>query len=129
MEEYKDSVDIRFSSEATNIAESIKEKFFFSQAIAIYRLAAVYALSNYREAIDFAKLDYEYDKNGANYHSASFDQGDTFRKLITNMYPWCTTPYKYARVAAIFGLKKIKEQMDSNPDFNIVSLIDTSIKV
>ena len=123
MDESRDYVDIRFSAEATNIAEAIKEKFFFSQAISIFRLAAAYAFKEYQEDMDFARLDYEYEKNGANYHSATFDSGGTFYTLISSLYPWCNTPYKYARVAAIFGLKKIKEKMDADPDFNIVTLV------
>jgi hypothetical protein len=123
MEDNRDYVDIRFSAEATNIAEEIKEKFFFSQAISVYKLAAAYALKEYQSGIDFEKWDYMYDKNGANYHSASFDADSTFKKLITTIYPWCTTPYKYARVAAIYGLLQIKNMMNGNPDFNIISLI------
>ena len=123
MDENKDSVDIRFSVEATNIAEEIKSKFFFSQSVSIFRFAAAYALKEYKDQMDFAKLDYEYDKSGANYHSASFDVEGAFAKLITSMYPWCNTPYKYARVAAIFGLMKIKEKLTNDSDFNIVDLL------
>lgn len=123
METKKDYIDIRFSAEATIIADEIKDRFFFSQAISVYKLAAAYAFKEYKDSMDFEKLDYGYDKNGANYHSASFDVDGTFKQLIIIMYPWCSTPYKYARVAAIFGLKKIKEKMDRDPDFNIVSLL------
>lgn len=123
MDDIKDSVDIRFSSEATEIAETIKERFFFSQSISVFKFAAAYALREYAEEMDFSKLDYQYDKAGNNYHYGSFDVGSSFSKLIRTMYPWCTTPTKYARVAACFGLLKIKEMMDADPDFNIVNLV------
>ena len=123
MDGIKDYVDIRFSAESSNIAEEIKEKFFFSQTISIFRFAAAFAFKEYKDNMDFEKLDYEYDKNGINYHSASFDFDGSFSKLITAIYPWCSTPYKYARVAAIFGLLKLKEKLSADPDYNIVDLV------
>lgn len=123
MDENKDSVDIRFSIEAKNIADEIKERFFFSESVAVYRFAAAYAFKEYKDKMDFAKLDYEYDNGGSNYHSATFDVDGAFAKLITAMYPWCTTPYKYARVAAIYGLQRLKELMTNDPDFNIADLV------
>lgn len=118
----EDYINIRISVEADRIVEEIREKFHFTQMIPVLRLATAYTLKNHQD-INFEKLDYEYSKDGANFHVASFDSDERLKKLIKYLFPYCERPYHYARAAAIFGLKKIKEKMDDDSEFNILDII------
>ena len=51
------------------------------------------------------------------------DQDMVLRTLIKTLFPLCETPYKYARVAIIYGLYKIRELMDVDDSFVITSIM------
>lgn len=119
----EDLKNLRISQEADSIVDELKEKYHFNQTTRLLRLAAAYALRNYKDGINFQQLDYEYPKDGTNLNVGTFDENGAFKKVILVLYPYCDTPYKYARVATIFGLKKMKEILDSNSELTIFDLI------
>lgn len=119
----EDLKNLRISQEADNIVEELKEKYYFNQTTRLLRLAAAFALRNYKDLINFQQLDYEYPKDGTNLNIGTFDENEIFKKVILIQYPYCDTPYKFARVATIFGLKKIKEKLDANSELTIFDLI------
>ncbi len=119
----EDLKNLRISEEADKIVDELKEKYYFNQTTRLLRLAAAYALRNFKNDMNFQQLDYSYPSNGTNLNVGTFDENEAFKKVILIMYPYCETPYKFARVATIFGLKKIKEELDKNSDLTIFDLI------
>lgn len=121
----KDYKDIRISTEADRIVTEMREKFYFPSIASCLRFAMIFALSNYTREMKMEELDSIYPKDGSNFTASSTidDIRGIIRTLIQMLYPGCETPYKYARVAIIYGLKKIKEKMDKNPSLNIADLI------
>lgn len=121
MEDYR---NIHISHDAEMIADEICSLFAFSNKVPVLRLSLFYTLRNYRNDIDFLSLNKSYPNDGANYNVGSIDESNgNIRKIISLMYPDCSTPYLYARVAIIFGLLKIKELIDNNSDFNIADIM------
>lgn len=120
MEDYK---NIRISLDADVIVETIQEKYCFPTKVSVMRFALAYALREFKNKIDFEMLDNVYDKNGTNLNTGTIDDQDLiFKTLILTLFPGCETPYKYARVAIIYGLIKIKEKM-ALPSFSIIDLL------
>lgn len=121
MEDYK---NIRISLDADVIVDELIQKFCFPTRVSAMRFALSYALRDFRNEIDFENLDSVYEKNGTNLNTGTIDNQDMiFKTLITILFPNCDTPYKYARVAIIYGLFKIKEKMESNPTFLLTDII------
>ena len=121
MEDYK---NIRISLDADVIVDELISKFCFPTRVSAMRFALAYALRDFRGEIDFEALDNMYEKNGTNLNTGTFDdQNMIIRTLIMTLFPNCETPYKYARVAIIYGLNKLKENMDTNPSFSIVDIM------
>ena len=88
------------------------------------RFALSYALRDYRNEINFENLDSVYEKKGTNLNTGTIDdQNLIFKTLITTLFHDCETPSKYARVAIIYGLNKIKEKMDANPSFTLTDIM------
>lgn len=118
----EDLRNIRITAKADSIIEELQSKFLFKTAQAAERFALVFALKNYRDKIDFETLDATYKSDGTNQNTATIDtQNNLFQNLFRIIYPKCETPYRYIRVAIIFGLYKIDELM-KEPDFSISSL-------
>lgn len=121
MEDYK---NIRISLAADVIVDEIIQKYCFPTRVSAMRFALSYALRDYRNEINFESLDSVYEKNGTNLNTGTIDdQNLIFKTLITTLFPDCETPYKYARVAIIYGLIKIKEKMDANPSFTLTDIM------
>ena len=121
MEDYK---NIRISSDADVIIDEIIRKYHFPTRVSVMRFSLAFALRDYKDEIQFDFLDNHYEKNGTNLNTGTVDdQSLIFKVLITTLFPSCETPYKYARVAIIYGLYKIKERMDAFPSFSITDLI------
>lgn len=120
----EDIKNIRISIEAEQKAKFIQEKYSFPNQVSVLRFAMAYALRDYKDKMDFELLDTQYPKDGSNYNTGSIDESDTVvRKLIQIMYPACETPYKYARVAIIFGLNKLYEKIQSDSNLDISELM------
>ena len=121
MEDYK---NIRISLDADVIVDVIINKYCFPTRVSAMRFALAYALRDYSKEIDFESLDNVYEKNGTNLNTGTIDdQNLIFKTLILTLFPDCETPYKYARVAIIYGLNKIKEKMNSNPSFSLTDIM------
>ena len=121
MEDYK---NIRISLDADVIVDEMIDRFCFPTRVSAMRFALAFALRDYRTEIDYEKLDTAYEKNGTNLNTGTIDdQNLIFRTLILTLFPDCETPYKFARVAIIYGLYKIKDLMSSNPTFTITDLM------
>ena len=121
MEDYK---NIRISLDADVIVDEIIQKFCFPTRVSVMRFAFAYALRDYKNEIDFEGLDNVYEKNGTNLNTGTFDdQNMIIRSLIITLFPNCETPYKYARVAIIYGLNRIKEKMTANPSFSLTDIM------
>lgn len=121
MEDYK---NIRISLDADVIVDDLIHKYCFPTRVSVMRFALSYALRDYRNEINFESLDSVYEKNGTNLNTGTFDdQNLIFKALITTLFPACETPYKYARVAIIYGLNKLKEKMDANPSFALTDIM------
>ena len=121
MEDYK---NIRISLDADVIVDEVIQKFCFPTRVSAMRFALSYALRDFRKEIDFESLDNIYEKNGTNLNTGTIDDQDLiFKTLITTLFPDCETPYKYARVAIVYGLFKIKEKMDSNSSFSLTDIM------
>lgn len=121
MEDYK---NIRISIDADSIIDEIQEKYCFPTKVSVMRFSLAFALRDYKDEIDYDSLDNIYEKNGTNLNTGTFDdQNLIFKTLITTLFPDCDTPYKYARVAIIYGLYKIKEKMDANPSFTLTEIM------
>ena len=121
----EDLRNIRITAKADSIIEELQSRFLFKTAQAAERFALVYALKNYRDKIDFESLDATYKSDGTNQNTATIDTSNNlFQKLICIIYPKCETPYRYIRVAIIFGLYKIDELMKES-DFSFESLFNS----
>lgn len=120
----EDVKNIHISVKATEIAEKIKEQFYFKNLNEVLRFALSLSLRDYLNEIDFDILESQYDSNGANYNTGSIDSDDSvFRTIIPMLIPDCQTPYRFARIAIIYGLYKIDEMMNNDSVFNIASLM------
>lgn len=124
IEVMEDLKNIRISAKADTIIEKLKDNYAFSTSVAVERFALSLALRDYKDEIDFDELDKVYSSDGTNQNTATIDTSDNlFQKLIQIIYPNCTTPYRYARVAIIYGLYKIDEMMSTNPNFSITEIL------
>lgn len=120
----EDLKNIRVSIEAERIADMMRTRFCFDSKTSAMRFAMAYALRDYQDNIDFEKLDSKYPSDGTNLNIGTVDTSDNIvQKIIKLLYPNCETPYRYARVAIIFGLEKIAEKMKDNPTFNIADIM------
>ena len=99
-----DIVNIRLSSEASEVAERIAESGYFEDRISIAKFAMAYAIKNYFDVIDPIEIDSNRDALGLNYNVGSVDGDKFISKLIESLYPECETPYKITRGLMIYGL-------------------------
>lgn len=121
-----DIVNIRISSEADKIAVLLKEKYYFSTNTAVYRFAMAYAIRDYKDELvsNYEYLDNLYPSDGTNLNVGTVDNSQNLLKqLITVLVPECSTPYRFVRVAIIWGLYKIKQMIDEGNNMDIIQCI------
>ena len=119
-----DYKNIRISIEAERVADTLCERFCFESKTAAMRFAMAYALRDFADIMDFENLDNKYPKDGTNLNIGTVDTSDNIiKRSICMMYPECETPYRYARVAIIYGLEKISERMKDAPTFTIADIM------
>lgn len=119
----KDLINIRLSSSATSIAETLKENFYFPDAISVCRFAFSYAIVNYSSLANPAELDDQYPSDGSNYNTGTVNQDGIMTQLISYYYPECDTPFRYIRAFIILGLEKINEKLAHKEIQSILELL------
>lgn len=121
-----DLVNIRISSDADKIATSLKDRYHFSTNTAVYRFAMAYAMRDFKDELisKYEQLDSWYPSDGTNLNVGTVDNSKfLLSQLIVGLVPNCITPYRFIRVAIIFGLYKIKELMDDSDEVDIIQHI------
>ena len=119
----EDLVQFRLSSIATEIANDFAEEYFFGDSQDVAKLAMAYALKYCRDEIDIESLIASkvqsdiYNNNGSNYSAGGIDPDGKIAAVVKEIYPNCTTPYRYVRILMIYGLVKLKEKVSSKEEF------------
>lgn len=119
----EDSVNIRLSAKASEIAAKIEESRFFSDKISVAKFAMAYAIKNHFEEFDPLEIDESRDSTGSNYNIGSIDADKYISKLIETLYPETRTPYKITRGIMIYGLEKLGVLLEENRLFPISNLM------
>ncbi len=112
----EDIKNLRLSLHASDIANEIKDICCFEDAVTVAKFAFAYAVKNYPEELtesNFEKWDNVYDAAGNNYNIGTIDGDKFLYKLIKQLYPDTTTPYRYIRVIMCFGLNKLGDLKDT----------------
>ena len=118
-----DLKQISFSSEIKNIADEMIQRFGFTESLAAIKFGFSYAIKFFPKDIPE-----ENDRNldlytrGLDYSVSSFSD-DEITTIIGILYPDKLESFRFLRTACIFGLRKIKSQMDSNPNLEITDLM------
>lgn len=118
-----DLINIRMSAEASSNFGLMCEKFQFKTETSALKFAIMYALKNFKDSIDYELLEKTYPNDGTNLNVGSIDDDGTIKRLIPILYPGCDTPYRYARVAGIFGSIQIRKLMDANASILLSDLM------
>lgn len=119
----EDLVQFRLSSIATEIANDFAEEYFFDDNQDVAKLGMAYALKYCRDEIDIESLIASkvqsdiYNNNGSNYSAGGIDPDGKIATVVREIYPNCTTPYRYVRILMIYGLVKLKEKVSSKEEF------------
>jgi len=119
----EDLVQFRLSSIATEIANDFAEEYFFDDNQDVAKLGMAYALEYCRDEIDIESLIASkmqsdiYNNNGSNYSAGGIDPDGKIATVVKEIYPNCTTPYRYVRILMIYGLVKLKEKVSSKEEF------------
>lgn len=113
----EDLTNIRLSQKASDIAKELSGEYGFRDAFTFFQFAMSYALNNHLKEIDFDTLDSEYDTLGSNYNVGSIKKPGLILTAFKQIFPECTTPYRYVRVLMIYGTLKIKERLNAGEDF------------
>jgi len=122
----EDLQQIRFPQEVINIAERFKDEYGLTQNLPILKFAFAYAINQFKDQINFETDDPLYKKNdGSNYGINSFENDSNLRvaDLIKALYPQCETPYRYMRIATIYGILKLDKAKRYDPDFRIIDVM------
>ena len=122
----EDLQQIRFPMEVINIAERFKEEYGLTQNLPILKFAFAYAINQFKDQINFETDDPLYKKNdGSNYGINSFENDSNLRvaDLIKALFPQCETPYRYMRIAIIYGILKLDKAKRYDPDFRIIDVM------
>lgn len=123
----EDLAQIRLSSEASSIAKSFIDKYFFEYEQDAAKFGMSYALRFCRDEIDIESIISEgnkaemYDANGNLYNVGGLDPDNKIATVIKELYPECTVPYRYMRILMIYGLIKLKDKLTTIDD--MVALI------
>lgn len=118
-----DLKQISFSSEIKQIAEEMIQRFGFSESLSAIKFGFAYAIKNHREEISEENDgSLEIQTRGLDYSVSSFSD-DEITNIIEVLYPEVTEPFRFFRTACVFGLRRIKSQMDANPNLGITDLM------
>lgn len=118
-----DLKQISFSSEIKNIAEEMMRRFNFSEALATIKFGFAYAVKNHTQEIpEENERNLDSTSRGLDYSVSSFSD-DEIINIIEVLYPEKDEPFRFLRTASIFGLRRIKSLMDSNPNLEITDLM------
>lgn len=118
-----DLKQISFSSEIKQIADEMIQRFGFSESLAAIKFGFAYAIKNYqREITEETEKNQELYSRGLDYSVSSFSD-DEIINTIEVLYPEISEPFRFLRTACVFGLRKIKTLMDSNPNIEITDLM------
>lgn len=112
----EDLKNIRLSTHATEIANTIKETGLFDDAISVAKFAFAYALKysfNDLTSEKIESLESVYDSLGNNYNIGTIDEDGFISDLLNSLYPQVQTPYRYARIIMCFGLNKLGDLYDT----------------
>ncbi|WP_417184809.1 hypothetical protein [Alistipes putredinis] len=115
----EDLVQFRLSSIATDIANDFAEKYFFDDNQDAAKFGMAYALKYCRDEIDIESiltgkvLSDDYNNNGSNYSVGGIDPDGKIASVVKEIYPDCTTPYRYVRILMIYGLVKLRDRISS----------------
>lgn len=114
---------LSFSSEIKQIAEEMMQRFGFSESLSAIKFGFAYAIKNHHEEIsDENDRNIEVQSRGLDYSVSSFSD-DEITNIIEVLYPEITEPFRFLRTVSIYGLRRIKSQMDSNPNLEITGLM------
>lgn len=118
-----DYQNLHVSAEATANIETLKDKYKFSTFASALKFAIIYALKYHKNDMDFDQLDKLYPSDGTNLHVGTVDEDGILRRLIPILYKDCDTPYRYARVAAIYGAEKICVKLKEGENVSFSDLL------
>ena len=120
----EDLKNIRISSSAERVALQLKNEYEVDDLLPILRIGLAYALKTSSDYIyrHFEELDNKYPGDGPNYNVGSIDPDGIIRRLFSVLVEDCTIPYRYARVAIIYGLELIEKKM-ADPSFSLADLM------
>lgn len=123
MADYKDISQIAVSIEASGYAdEIIAETGFFKDKADVLTFVAAYMIKNHFE--DFNPELYTLsDSGGSNFGSNTLDPERKWYTLISIMYDNTDTPYIYLRALMDKGLKVIRQRMNDDASYTLLSEI------
>ena len=94
-----------------------------SESLSAIKFGFAYAIKNYREEISEENDgNLEIQTRGLDYSVSSFSD-DEITNIIEVLYPDITEPFRFLRTACVFGLRRIKSQMDANQNLEITDLM------
>ena len=118
-----DLLNFHISAEANANIELLRAKYQFSTFTSALKFSLLYALKYHRNEMDFDKLDEQYPSDGTNLNVGTIDDDGIIKRLMPILYPQCETPYRYARVAAIFGAEKIGDKIKAYDKITLAELL------
>lgn len=119
-----ETVDIRLSSKASNIAARFAEELHFKNAISAAKFAFAYKLRTTAEENIFGwyvlsekKSDPRFDTTGNNYGGRVVDGDGRMTALLKMKFPSCEAPHQYIRLLMDAGLCELGDMISSKEDF------------
>ncbi len=119
----EDLSNVRLSSHATAVAETLYNTGYFDDRVAIAKLGFAYAISNYYKKFNPSEIEGTLDSAGINYNVGTLDSDKSIAELVCSLYPETLTPYRLTRAIICYGLDKLGERNDRGELFPLYEMM------